>query len=129
MDIEKRALTLNQNVANQTVDCIAGCHVKLEPGEIASLGVPGNPGFTLTCVLEGVDRGPDTVLFTFPTSRTFLNLLDIGDVDEVFTGTVSSAILNEDGQEADEIRAVFTLVNNSTGISVIRRSANVQVVL
>ena len=129
MRIVNRVLTLNQNVANGLVECIAGCRVDLDAFEIAGLAIPGNPGFTLRCVLEGVDRGPDAVLFTFPRRRTFTTALDILNADHVFTEQVSEDILNEDTTGADEIRSVFTLVNNSTGRSVVRRNATVTIVL
>jgi hypothetical protein len=129
MNIVNRVLTLNQNVANGTVECIAGCRVELNAFEIAGLGVPGNPGFTLRCVLEGVDVGPDAVIFTFPLSRTFTTPLDILDADDIFRSTVSVDILDEDANGPDEIRAVFTLVNNSTGQRVVRRSATENIVL
>lgn len=129
MNIVNRVLTLNQNVGNGTVECIAGCRVQLTAFEIAGLAIPGNPGFTLRCTLEGVDVGPDSVLFTFPLSRTFNNPLNILDADDIFRSTVSTDILNEDVNGADEIRAVFTLVNNSTGQSVRRNSATHQIVL
>lgn len=131
MNIVNRVLTLNQNVANGTVDCIAGCRVELTAFELAGLTIPGNPGFTLRCVLEADDPGTasDEVLFTFPFSRTFNNPLNILDADDIFTSTVSVDILDEDANGADEIRARFTLVNNSTGQRVIRRSPRVTIVL
>jgi len=129
MNIVNRILTLNQNVANGTVECIAGCRVELNAPEIIGLAIPGNPGFTLRCVLEGVDVGPDPVIFTFPLSRTFNNPVNILDADDIFTSTVSTDILDEDANGADEIRAVFTLVNNSNGQRVRRRSERVQIVL
>ena len=129
VNIVNRVLTLNHNVANGTVECIAGCRVELSAFEIAALAIPGNPGFTLRCKLEGVDVGPDTDLFTFPLSRTFNNILNLLDANDIFRSTVSEDILNEDVNGADEIRAVFTLVNNSTGQSVRKRSATHQIVL
>jgi len=127
--IVNRVLTLNRNVANGTVDCIAGCRVELNAFELLGLGVPGNPGFTLKCVLRAQDPGPDAILFTFPFVRTFNNPLNILDADDIFTSTVSEEILNEDTNGADEIRARFTLVNNSNGQSLIKESPMVQIVL
>jgi len=129
MNIVNRALTLNRIVANQTVECIAGCRVELDAFEIAGLTIPGNPGFRLRCVLEGVDVGPDAVIYTYPRSRTFTSPQDLLNVDHVFTEVVSQDILNEDVNDSDEIRAVFTLVNLSTGQSRIRRSPRVDIVL
>ncbi len=131
VNITNRVLTLNQNVANGTVDCVAGCRVILTPFELAALAIPGNPGFTLRCVLIADDPGElsDEVLFTFPLSRTFNNPLNLINADNVFTSTVSIDLLNEDTNGADEIRARFTLINNSTGQRVIRRSRQVQIVL
>ena len=129
MNIANRVLTLNQNVANGTVECIGGCRVELNALEIAGLAVPGNPGFTLRCVLEGVDVGPDRVLFTFPLSRTFKNVLNILDADDIFTSSVSTDVLDEDANGNDEVRAVFTLVNNSNGQRVRRKSGTVTIAL
>lgn len=130
MNIVNRSLTLNQNVGNSTVECIAGCTVELTTWELAALAVP-NAGYTLTCVLEANDpgRSSDEVRFTFPFPATFNNPLKILDADDIFRDTVGVAILNEDVNGSDEIRARFTLVNNSTGQSVIRRSPSVSIVL
>lgn len=122
MRIVNRVLTLNPNVGNGTVECIAGCRVELNAFEIAGLALPGNPGFTLRCFLEGVDVGPDPAIFTFPLSRTFSNPLNVLDADDIFRSTVSTDILDEDSNGADEIRAVFTLVNNSNGQRLRKRS-------
>lgn len=129
MNIVNRVLTLNQNVANQTVECIAGCRVELDALEIAGLAIPGNRGFRLRCVLEGVDVGDDRVLYTFPRSMTFTSAADLLNADHVFTEVISQDILDEDVNDTDEIRAVFTLVNLSTGQSRIRRSPRVDIVL
>jgi hypothetical protein len=61
--------------------------------------------------------------------RTFTNPLNILDADDIFTSTVSEEILNEDANGADEIRARFTLVNNSNGQSLTKESPMVQIVL
>jgi hypothetical protein len=131
MNIVNRALTLNQNVGNDVIECIAGCTVELTAFEVAGLAVPLNPGYTLSCVLEANDPGSDSdeVRFTFPLPVTFDNPLKILDSDDIFRATVGTQILNEDANGADEIRARFTLVNNSTGRRVIRRSASVTIVL
>lgn len=131
MNIVNRSLTLNQNVGNNTVDCIAGCTVQLTGWELLNLAAPGNPGYTLRCVLEANDPGTDSDenRFTFPFPVTFDNPGKILDADDIFTATVGNAILNEDVSGADEIRAKFTLVNNSTGQSVTRKSSSVTIVL
>jgi hypothetical protein len=129
MNIVNRVLTLNQNVANGTVECIAGCRVELNAFEIAGLAMPGNPGFTLRCVLVGEDPGPDPVIFTYPFSRTFKDVLAILDADDIFRQDVSVDILDEDAGGVDEIRAMFTLVNNSNGQTVRRRSPKVTIAL
>ncbi len=128
MRIVNRVLTLNPNVANGLVECIAGCRVELDAFEIAGLAIPGNPGFRLTCFLEAVDRGPDRPLFTYPRSKTFFSALDLLNADQVFTEMLSEDRLDEDSGE-DDIRAVFTLVNRSTGRSLIRRSPIVQILI
>lgn len=102
---------------------------KLNAFEILGLGVPGNLGFTLKCVLRAVDPGPDAVIFTFPFVRTFNNPLDILDAEDIFTSNVSEEILDEDANRPDEIRARFTLMNNSNGQRVTRETAIVQIVL
>lgn len=102
--------------------------MELDIFEIAGLAIPGNPGFRLTCFLEAVDRGPDRPIFTYPRSRTFFTALDLLNADHVFTEALSEDLLDEDTGE-DDIRAVFTLVNNSTGRSVIRRSPIVHILI
>ena len=131
MNIVNRNLTLNQNVANSTVECIAGCTIELSAFELAGLAVPFNPGYTLRCVLEAQDPGSnsDEVRFTFPFPASFNTPLKILDSDDIFRDTVGVAVLNEDVNGADEIRARFTLVNNSTGQRVIRRSSTQTIVL
>ena len=130
MNITNRVLTLNQNVANGTVECIAGCRVELNAFEAASLAIPGNPGFTLRCVLEADDPGSssDEVLFTYPLVIP-INALALIGTDHVFRSTVSVDILDEDANGADEIRARFRLSNNSNGQKVTRRSPRVVIVL
>jgi hypothetical protein len=128
MKIRNRVLTLTPNVANDTWECVAGCRVELTPFEIAGLAIPGNPGYTLRCFLEAVDVGPDTPIFTFPKTRTFKSLVDILDADDLFKADVSSDILDEDSNGADEIRAVFVLRNNSTGNTVRQKSGTHQIV-
>jgi hypothetical protein len=83
--------------------------------------MPGNRGFTLRCVLQAVDPGPDTVVFTFRYPKYFQASADILAPDAVFQDVVSMAILNEDRNGPDEIRAVYTLVNNTNGTRVVRR--------
>ena len=129
MNIIRRKLTLNQNVGAGTVECVAGCRVSLDAMEIAGLAIPGNPGFTLSCILEGSDVGPDPALFTYTPRKTFNNLVDAIKTDHVFTDIVNAAILNEDARGADEIRAVFTLVNEANGQSIRKRTAKIQILL
>ena len=126
MNIVNRVLTLNPNIANGSVECIAGCRVELDAFEIAGLGIPGNPGFRLTCFLEAVDRGPDALSLRIRVGLS--TALDLLNADHVFREQLSEDILNEDTGE-DDIRAVFTLVNNSTGRSVIRRSPTVHILI
>ena len=131
MNIINRALTLNQNVANQTIECIAGCRVTLTLEELAGLANPFNPGFTLSCVLLAGDPGPDPVIFTFPLvqNRVFRTPADITFPDHVFRATVGVGILNEDTSGADEIKARFTFVNNANGAAMTRRSPRITIVL
>ena len=126
MNIINRNLTIVQNPANKTAKCTAGCTVTLDAFETASLLIPGFPGFRLSCVLLGIDPGPDDTLFIYPRSKKFTNILDITGVNQVFEDDLSFSILNEDANGADEIRAEFTLINLSTGQSRVRRSNQVQ---
>ncbi len=114
MNVINRRLTLNEDAAGGTVECISGCRVELTPFEVASF-VTGN-SFTLSCRLRANDpgEGSDEVLFTYPTSRTFQAAVDLLGMDHVFRATVSRDLLDEDNG-TDEIRAHFTLVNNATG--------------
>lgn len=128
MRIVNRVLTLNPIVANGLVECIAGCRVELDAFEIAGLAIPGNPGFRLSCFLEAVDRGPDRPIYTYPRSKTYFTVADLLNFDHVFTEELSEDRLDEDNGE-DDIRAVFTLVNNSTGRSVIRKSPTVHILI
>lgn len=122
MNVVNRRLTLNEDAAGGTVECIAGCRVELTPLEVASF-VTGN-SFTLSCRLRANDpgEGSDEVLFTYPNSRTFGAAVDLLGMDHVFRATVSRDLLDEDNG-TDEIRARFTLVNNGTGQRRIRSSA------
>jgi hypothetical protein len=129
MNIVNRVLTLNQLTDTRTVECIAGCRVELTALEIAGLANPFNRGFTLRCVLLAGDPGPDPVIFTFPLVRTFRNVADILDADDLFREELSEELLDEDARGADEIKAMFTLVNNDNGQSVRRRSPRVTIVL
>jgi hypothetical protein len=129
MNIINRNLTINVDNARRIAECIAGCRIELNPFEIGALANPFHPGFTLRCVLLGIDPGPDTVIFSYPRVKTFNNITDIISVDQVFTDVLSFNILNEDANGADEIRAQFTLVDNSNGQREIRRSNLVQLVL
>lgn len=126
MKITNKNLTLTEDTGTDTVNCVAGCRVELDPFETASLALPNTPGFRLRCVLLGIDVGPDDTVFSYPRSKTFTRVVDILDVNQVFDADVSTDILNEDANGADEIRAEFTLINRSTGQSVVRRSNAVQ---
>jgi hypothetical protein len=129
MDIVGKKLTLTENAGAHTVNCVAGCRVKLNAGETASLLAPGAKGFRLSCVLLGVDKAPnpDDTLFTYNKSKTFKNIVDILDVNQVFEADVGKSLLNEDttGNKRDEIRARFTLINLTTGASRSERSPRV----
>jgi hypothetical protein len=130
MNIINRKLTLNQDVSTRQIECIAGCKVTLNEFEAAALLNPWHGGFTLKCVLVGDDPGsPDPVIFTFPMVRRFRNILDILNADDLFKQTLSSEIINEDVNGTDEIRAVFTLVDESSGKSVVKRSNQVEIAL
>jgi hypothetical protein len=128
MRIVKRKLTINEDSATNLAECIAGCRVELNAFESASLAIPNAPGFTLSCRLRGGDPGPDPLIFTYPRSKTFTNLLDLINTDHVFRETLSMELLDEDttGDGIDEIKAVFTLVNNSTGASMNRNSNRIE---
>jgi hypothetical protein len=124
MNITNRTLTLNPLTGNGTYDCIAGCKVDLNGGDVANFLNPTFRGFTLTCYLEGVDVSPNPHdhLHTFDSTKSFKGGLDLGDMDHVFRDELSRQVLNEDAGSNDEIRAVFTLINNSTGETVKKRS-------
>ncbi|VVN23251.1 hypothetical protein PS639_04402 [Pseudomonas fluorescens] len=129
-DITNRALTLNQNAATALIECIAGCTVELNALETGALLNPLHPGFRLRCVLVGDDPGPtDPVIFTYPRSMTFRNIVNMLNVNQVFTEILGADLLNEDVNGLDEIRAIFTLTDLSNGQSVIRRSPRVQIAL
>ena len=125
MNIANRNLTLVEDTATGMVNCIAGCRVDLNVGETASLAVPFNQGFRLRCHLIGDDPEEDDLLFTYPKSKKFDNLLEILNVNQVFEADISSDMLNEDPNSIDEIQARFTLINLSTGESVVKRSNKV----
>lgn len=129
MNIINRNLTINVDTARRNAECIAGCRIELNPFEIGALANPFHPGFTLRCILLGIDPGPDPVIFNYPRVKVFNNITGIISIDQVFTEVLSLEILNEDTTGADEIRAQFTLVDNSNGQSVIRRSNLIQLVL
>ena len=124
MNINSMTLTLNPIAANGTYDCIAGCRADLNFGDIAQFGLGGFRGYTLSCHLEGVDvpPNPNDHLYTFLPNKTWNGVGDLLDMDHVFRAELNRSILNEDAGSNDEIRAVFTLVNNSTGETRRRRS-------
>lgn len=126
MNLINRRLTLNQNIAADTVECVASCRVELTALEIASFAL-GNT-FTLRCVIRANDPGQDSdeVLFTYPRTRTFGALVDLLDVDQIFTEVVSRDVLDEDVGGSDEMRARFRLTDNSTGRTRQRLSPIVQ---
>ena len=125
MRILNRTLTLTDNPAKQTVLCVAGCTVELNALETASLLNPLHPGFRLSCVLVGVDVGPDTTLFNYG-DRFFHNIVQIAGLNQAYEVELSRVVLNEDVNGVDEIAAEFTLSDRSNGQRVVRRSNVVQ---
>ena len=125
MRILNRKLTLVEDPATGIVNCLAGCTVELNALETASLLNPFHPGFRLSCVLLGIDPGPDTTLFHFE-DRIFNNIVQIAGLNQVFEKNLGKVVLNEDVSGPDEIRAQFTLSDRSNGQSVVRRSNVVQ---
>ena|SRR6266496_4724077 len=125
MRILNRTLTLTDNPAKQTVLCAAGCTVELNALETASLLNPLHPGFRLSCVLVGVDVGPDTSLFNYG-DRFFHNIVQIAGLNQAYEVELSRVVLNEDVTGLDEIAAEFTLSDRSNNHRVIRRSNVVQ---
>ena len=125
MRILNRTLTLTDNPAKQTVLCLAGCTVELNALETASLLNPLHPGFRLSCVLVGVDVGPDTTLFNYG-DRFFHNIVQIAGLNQAYEVELSRVVLNEDVNGVDEIAAEFTLSDRSNGQRVVRRSNVVQ---
>lgn len=126
MRILNRKLTLVENPAIASVKCSAGCLVELNALETASLLNPFHPGFRLSCVLLGIDPGPDTTLFNYG-DRNFNNIVQILGLNQAFDITLPKVVLNEDVNGLDEIRAEFTLIDRSNNQSVVRRSNVVQV--
>src|SRR5215213_1079257 len=124
MNIVNRTLTLNPLTGNGTYECIAGCKVELNMGDVAQFALPNFRGYTLTCYLEGVDvpPNPHDHLHTFVPEKNWRNVGDLIDMDHVFRAELSRQVLNEDAGSNDEIRAVFVLTNNSTGEPVTKRS-------
>lgn len=125
MRILNRILTLTDDPATQTVLCAAGCRVDLNGLETASLLNPFHPGFRLSCVLLGIDNGPDTTLLNYG-DKFFDSIEQILNLNQAFTIRLSKTVLNEDVSGLDEIRAEFTLSDRSNNQSVIRRSNTVQ---
>ena len=121
----KQNSTLTDNPAKQTVLCVAGCTVELNALETASLLNPLHPGFRLSCVLVGVDVGPDTTLFNYG-DRFFHNIVQIAGLNQAYEVELSRVVLNEDVNGVDEIAAEFTLSDRSNGQRVVRRSNVVQ---
>jgi hypothetical protein len=122
MKILNRNLTLNPVTGNGTYECIAGCRVDLDQFDRLGMAV-NHTTYTLSCYLEGVDyNNPNDDVYTFTPPRTFSNPLEL-DMDHVFRAEVSTVRLNEDLNSGDEIRAVFTLVNNDTSGHVIKKSS------
>lgn len=125
MRILSRTLTLTDIPARQSVRCLAGCRVELNGLETASLLNPLHPGFRLSCVLLGIDPGPDTTLLNYG-DRFFNNIAQILGLNQAFDIEVGKSLLDEDVSGLDEIRAEFTLSDRSNGQSVVRRSNVVQ---
>src|SRR5688500_14091482 len=121
MRILNRTLTLVEDPATENVNCLAGCRVELNGLETASLLNPFHPGFRLSCVLVGIDPGPDDTLFNYG-DRFFHSIEQILGLDQVFEESLSRVVLNEDISGVDEIRAEFTLSDRSNAQSVVRRS-------
>lgn len=124
MNIINRTLTLNPLTGNGTYNCTASCKVDLNPGDIAQFVNPTFRGYKLTCYLEGVDVSPNPHdhLHTFDSEKLWRGVGDLLDMDHVFNDELNRQILNEDAGSNDEIRAVFTLENRSTGETVRKRS-------
>jgi hypothetical protein len=99
--------------------------VELNALETASLLNPLHPGFRLSCVLVGVDVGPDTTLFNYG-DRFFHNIVQIAGLNQAYEVELSRVVLNEDVSGLDEIAAEFTLSDRSNNQRVIRRSNVVQ---
>ena len=125
MRILNRTLTITDIPAKQNVRCLAGCKVELNALETASLLNPFHPGFRLTCVLLGIDVGPDPTLWNFG-DRLFHNITQIAGLNLAFEVEFGKVMLNEDVSGVDEIAAEFTLSDKSNGLSVVRRSPVVQ---
>ena len=121
MRILNRTLTITDIPAKKTVRCLAGCKVELNTLETASLLNPFHPGFRLSCVLLGIDIGPDDTLFNYG-DRFFHNIAQIAGLNQAFDVELAKAVLDEDVSGVDEIRAEFTLSDRSNGQSVVRRS-------
>lgn len=123
MVITNMSLTVVEDPATGTANCVAGCSVGLNPLEIASLEVPVHPGFRLSCVILGIDQGIDRTLFNYPRTVSFNDATDLLRLNQAFQATLSLAMLDEDpGAAADELRAEFTITDLSNGQSVIERS-------
>jgi hypothetical protein len=121
MRILNRSLTMVEDPATGNVNCLSGCKVELNALETASLANPFHPGFRLSCVLVGVDPGPNATLFNYG-DRFFHGIEQIFGLNQVFEQSLSRVVLNEDISGVDEIRAEFTLSDRSNGQSVVRRS-------
>jgi hypothetical protein len=121
MRILNKTLTFVEDPATSNVRCLAGCRVELNGLETTSLLNPFHPGFRLSCVLVGIDPGPDATLFNYG-DRFFHSIEQILGLDQVFEQSLSKVVLNEDVSGVDEVRAEFTLSDRSNGQSVVRRS-------
>jgi hypothetical protein len=119
--ILNRTLTITDIPERNAVRCLAGCTVELNALETASLLNPLHPGFRLSCVLVGIDVGPDATLVNYG-DRFFNNIVQIAGLNQAFEIELGRAALNEDVSGVDEIRAEFTLSDRSNGQSVVRRS-------
>ena len=127
MRILNRQLTLTEDAAKSTVECRARCTVELNALETAALANPFHPGFRLRCVLQAVDPGVTTTIFTYPRSIRIQGIGGVLNLTPQFVETIGADLLNEDANGNDEIRARFTLVDLSNSASVIGNSQAVTI--
>ncbi len=127
MKISNAQLTLTENVAPATVECLARCSIELNALETAALANPFHPGFRVRCVLRAVDSNVTTAIFTYPRAIFIAGPGGLLNLSPQFSENLGADLLNEDLQGADEIRARFTLVDLSNGASISRNSPTVTI--